>query len=108
MAQEYTACDAIVLPRVGPESFGRVLVEGQAAGLAVVGSDVGGIPETMRVGETGLLVPPGGAEALADTLVALANDSAQRTALGAAGRAWVRATFDAPVVAGACARQLGA
>lgn len=102
----YAALDVLVLSSVGPESFGRVLVEAQAAGVPVVGSAIGGIPETMRPGETGLLRPPGDAAALAEALVALAGDPAERERMGQAGQAFVARTFDGPVVAAACAALL--
>lgn len=65
--------DIIVLPSITEgkalEQFGRVIVEGQAAGLVAIGTDIGGIPNAVRDG--GLLVPERSSEALHDALKSL-------------------------------------
>ncbi|WP_295018200.1 glycosyltransferase [uncultured Micrococcus sp.] len=61
-----------VLPSVGLETFGTVVLKAQAAGCAVVASRIGGIPEAL--GGTGVLVEPGDVAAWADALHALATD----------------------------------
>jgi glycosyltransferase involved in cell wall biosynthesis len=63
----------LVLPSRS-EGMGRVVVEAFCRGRAVVGSRVGGIPDLVREGENGLLVPPGDAAALADALVRVLGD----------------------------------
>jgi glycosyltransferase involved in cell wall biosynthesis len=78
--------DVLVLPSVY-EEMGSVLVEAMAAGLPVVASDVGGIPEVVRDGETGLLVPPGDAVALATALDRLMADPDLRARLATGARA---------------------
>ena len=71
------------------------VLEAMAAGLPVVASAVGGVPELVVSGETGLLVPPDDIDALADALRALLSDALLRRAMGDAGR--VRAQlFDVP------------
>lgn len=62
------------------------ILEAMSAGLPVVASAVGGVPELVVDGETGLLVPPGDPEALADALGRLLGDAELRRRLGAAGR----------------------
>ncbi|MEL7976462.1 glycosyltransferase family 4 protein [Isoptericola sp. F-RaC21] len=57
-----------------------------AAGLPVVASAVGELPDTLEHGDAGVLVPPGDADALADALVALAHDADRRATLGARAR----------------------
>ncbi|MGI5376050.1 glycosyltransferase family 4 protein [Streptomyces sp. CA-251387] len=77
----------LVLPSLTEaESFGMVLAEAMACGTPVVGSDVGGIPHVIKPGVTGLLVPPGDADALAATCRRLLYDGALADRLGAAGR----------------------
>jgi glycosyltransferase involved in cell wall biosynthesis len=68
------------------ESFGGVLLEFQANGLACVASDVGALPELAGNGETARLVSPGDPEALAKALGELMDDPELRRAMGAAGR----------------------
>jgi len=65
-----------------------------AMGRAVVATDVGGQPEIITDERTGLLVPSGNAQALADGIVRLLGDDALRARLGAAGKARVEALCD--------------
>jgi len=78
------------------EGLPMSVLEAMAAGLPVVASAVGGIPELVVDGETGLLVPPGDPDALADALGKLITDPELRQRLGAAGRARAEACFDLP------------
>ena len=64
-------------------------VEGMAAGVPLVASRVGQLPELVRDGETGVLCEPGDAADVASALVMLAEDLDRRRRIGAAGRAWV-------------------
>ncbi len=70
------------------------ILEGMAAGLPVVASDVGGVAELVADGETGLLVPPGDPTALAAALQRLVADAPLRRRLGAAGRRRVEERFE--------------
>jgi glycosyltransferase involved in cell wall biosynthesis len=78
--------DVLVLPSAY-EEMGSVLTEAMASGLPVVASDVGGIPEVVRDGVTGLLVPPGDVDALAAALDRLVADPCLRARLSAGARA---------------------
>jgi glycosyltransferase involved in cell wall biosynthesis len=73
------------------EGMGTSILDAMAAGLAVVATRTGGIPEVVSDGETGILVPPGDPTALAGALEKLGRDPSLRAALGAAGRSRVRA-----------------
>jgi len=85
--------DIFVLPSFA-EGVPVVLMEAMAAQCAVVATRIAGIPELIADGETGLLVPPGDAAALAEALAALLDDPARRKAMGRAARAMVEAEFD--------------
>jgi glycosyltransferase involved in cell wall biosynthesis len=65
-----------VLPSVGPEACATVIMEAMASGKAVVATDIGGMPDLVDHGETGLLVPPGDSQALAHAIQALLKDRA--------------------------------
>jgi glycosyltransferase involved in cell wall biosynthesis len=82
----YAAADVFVCPSVWDEPFGTVNVEAMAAGTPVVASRVGGIPEAVSEGETGLLVPPGDEARLAEAVAGLAGDAARRRRMGEAAR----------------------
>lgn len=69
------ALDVLVHCSVKPEPFGRVIIEGMAAGVPVVGANAGAVPEIITDGETGLLVPPGDAPALAQAVGRLLDDA---------------------------------
>ena len=75
------------------EGLGSAVLDAMALGLAVVGTRAGGIPEAIEDGVTGLLVPPGRADALAEAIVRLLRDPAARQRMAAAGRARVEAEF---------------
>jgi glycosyltransferase involved in cell wall biosynthesis len=75
-----------------------VLLEAMAAGLPIVSTRVGVIPEMMVDGEHGLLIPPGDRGQLVDALVRLLGDDLARARMGALGRAWAAAEFDRRVV----------
>ncbi len=84
--------DAIALPS-RHEGHPLALLEAMALGKAVVASAVGGVPESVRDGETGLLVPSEDAAALARALARLRDDAALRRRLGAAAAHEVRARY---------------
>jgi glycosyltransferase involved in cell wall biosynthesis len=86
-------CAVVVLPS-RQEAFGRVLIEAMAAGVPVVATAVGGIPEVCTDGVTGLLVPPEDPDALAAAIARTLTDQAATAARVAAAAADVRARFD--------------
>jgi glycosyltransferase involved in cell wall biosynthesis len=92
--QDYMAAmDICVVPSV-EEPLGLVAVEAQAAGVPVIATRVGGLPEIVADGETGLLVPPRDPAAIAHAVLRLRNDPELRSRLVAAGRESARAKFD--------------
>jgi glycosyltransferase involved in cell wall biosynthesis len=101
----YSAMSMLAFPSIAPETFGRVSVEAQAAGVPVLGSDIGGIPETMAAGQTGLLLPPGDVQAWREAIMQLC-DATTRQAMGAAARAFVEQRFSTTVIAANLVRSL--
>jgi glycosyltransferase involved in cell wall biosynthesis len=88
----YAAADVLVVPSVvddlgNVDGLPNVALEGMAAGLALVASRVGGLPDVLTDRETARLVPPGDAGALASALDELLGDRSLRGRLGAAARA---------------------
>lgn len=83
------AADLFVLPS-RREGLGSVLYEAMAAGVPIVATRTGGIPEIVRDQETGLLVPPGDPKALAGAIIRLLNDSTLASRLSASAREFVR------------------
>nr|WP_246606657.1 glycosyltransferase [Lysobacter antarcticus] len=88
VAQLLPALDVFALPSL-TEGLSIALLEAGAAGLAIVATAVGGNPEIVSDGRTGLLVPPDDREATREALEALLHDDALRTRLGSAAREWV-------------------
>jgi glycogen synthase len=94
----YSLCDVLVYPRRASRLTELTTplkpLEAMAMGKIVVGSDVGGLRELIRTGETGLLCRPGDAEALGSLLKDITQQLHCRSALGAAARRWVCAERD--------------
>ena len=86
------ASDAIVHASVYPEPFGRVIVEGMLAGRPVIATGAGGVTEIVD-DETGVLVPPNDAEALARAIESLAANPVRAAQIAARGAARARAEF---------------
>lgn len=80
------------------ESFCLSILEAMCVGCPSVAPRVGGIPEVVEDGETGILVPPGDVGALAGALEALIDDGTRRRALGRAAVARARARFSREVI----------
>ena len=81
------ACDIFVLPSDCPEAQSMAICEAMMARNAVVASRVGGVPEVVVDGHTGILVPQANAAQLAQALRHLIEDDHLRARMGAAGRA---------------------
>jgi glycosyltransferase involved in cell wall biosynthesis len=79
-------CAIGVVPSVWPEPFGQVAVEAMVCGKPVVASAIGGIPDVVLDGESGLLVEPSNVSALREALRTLLLDPARRAQMGIVGR----------------------
>jgi len=84
----------VVIHASNREPFGRVLLEAMAVGRPVIAPREGGPTEIVADGETGLLVPPRDADALAQAILALLRDPARRASMARAARLRVAAVFD--------------
>jgi len=84
LPQVLNTLDIFVLPS-WTEGFGRANLEAMAAGKPVVSTNVGGIPEVVVDGETGILVPPHDPTTLAQAVIRLAEDETLRNKMGRAG-----------------------
>jgi len=82
----------LVMPSL-KEAFGVAVLEASACGRPAIASDVGGVSEVLVDGQTGILVPKGDADKLAEAILKLANDVDLRTKMGAAGRVFVRENY---------------
>jgi glycosyltransferase involved in cell wall biosynthesis len=91
-------CDVFCLPS-SIEGLPLVVLEAMAQARPVVATAVGGTPELVVDGETGVLVPAGDADALAEALDRLLRDPERARRLGEAGRRRVAAEFDADTLA---------
>jgi glycosyltransferase involved in cell wall biosynthesis len=87
------AADAVLVPSL-EEGLPNVCVEASACGRAVFGSAVGGIPDVIHDGETGLILPPGDVRAWSNTLVSYARRGDCLDEMGRRARARVRQFFD--------------
>jgi len=89
----YGQIDILIVPSLN-EAVGRVILEAGARGIPSVAAAVGGIPEVVRDGETGLLVKARDAKGMADAALRLLGDGAVRRRMGEAAAAWVRQEHD--------------
>ena len=80
-----SSLDIFVLPSLN-EGMGRVLVEAMATGLPIVATKVGGVPELVKNGINGYLVPPGDKDSMADSIVSLLKNPSLASRMGEKGR----------------------
>lgn len=88
-----SAMDVVVLSSSRPEPFGRVVIEGMAAGRPVVATAAGGVLDIIEDGINGLLVPPQDVKAMAAAIVDLVSNREQAEQMGLAARRRVEAKF---------------
>lgn len=95
MPAVYQSAAIVVLPTRYREGVPRALLEGAASGRPLIGTDMPGCREVVRDGETGFVVHPGDAGALADALQRLLSSAELRAHFGAAARALALQKFEA-------------
>jgi len=103
VASLMVASDLFVLPSTR-ESFGLVILEALALGLPVIAARVGGVPEIIKTGETGILVEPGDTEGLAKAMMWALTNLAQAGQLARQGQAMVRRHFSVEAMVKAVSR----
>lgn len=81
----YKQADIAVVPSINYESFSYTCAQAMAAGLPVIASSIGGIPETMDHGVNGILIEPGNHNQLAQAILTLVKDKELRNKMGKAG-----------------------
>jgi len=87
--------DVFCMPsRWESETFGVAAVEAEAMAVPVVATTVGGVPEAVQDGVTGILVPPDDPLAIADSICLLLRDPEKRMSMGKAGREFVKEKYD--------------
>ncbi|BAY13427.1 glycosyltransferase family 4 protein [Calothrix sp. NIES-2098] len=89
----YQQCFTVVFPSLWPEPAGLVTLEAYARYRPIIASAVGGIPEHVQEGETGILVPPNNIEKLAAAINELASNYAKTRLMGEQGQAWFQREF---------------
>jgi glycosyltransferase involved in cell wall biosynthesis len=85
---------AVVMPSLEREGLPKAVVEAMAQGVPAVVSSVGGLPELVEDGVSGLVVPPAQAAPLAEALLRLADDEALRSRMGEAARERIERVFN--------------
>ncbi|MFN8460826.1 MAG: glycosyltransferase family 4 protein [Anaerolineales bacterium] len=90
--------DALLLPSIWMEPLARIMQEGLASGMVVIGSATGGSAETIRHGENGLLFKPGDGGELADRIALLLDQPAKRRILADGGVQTAKRMFDINVM----------
>ncbi len=81
----YVSTSIVLFPSIWPEPFGRISVEAMASGKPVIATRVGGIPEVVEHGRTGLLVEPGNSRQIAEAVLYLLENKDIAKKMGANG-----------------------
>jgi glycosyltransferase involved in cell wall biosynthesis len=89
----FRSLDVFVIPSVEGDTIPQVLMQALAIGLPVVSTTVGSIPDVVTDGDTGFVVPPRDAGALAERILRLLDDARLRTRMGEQGRALVQRCY---------------
>ena len=89
------ALDVLVLPSIRSEATSQVVPQALAVGTPVVAAATGGLPEIVRDGETGRLIAPGDASALARAVLSLLDDPERAREMALAGQALIRSRYSA-------------
>ena len=89
----FRSFDVFAIPSIEGDTIPQVLMQALAIGIPVVSTTVGSIPDVVIQGETGFVVPPRDAGALAERITRLLDDAALRSRMGAQGRSLVQRSY---------------
>ena len=98
MPQVYSSLDALVLPSFD-EAMPMCVLEALSAGVPVIATEVGEVPDLIQPNETGILVAPGDVDALAGSLLWMLDHPGRAAEMGARGRAMVQRSFSSDSMA---------
>lgn len=98
LSERYRDASVFVAPS-RYESFGLIFVEAMAHGIPVIGSRVGGVPEVIAEGQTGMLISSGNHEECAQAIIELLTNDQKRHAMGARARTYVEEHFSIDLMA---------
>ena len=94
----YRACEVFVLPAVGKEGFGKVVIEANAVGKPVVANKIGGIPDAIQHGENGFLIEPGNWNIFSDRIISIFEDENLRSYMQMKAMDIVKERFDWSII----------
>jgi len=98
--QEYYASTKIVIfPSIVPETFGRIAAEAMAMGKPVIATRTGGVPEIVRNGENGIIVPPKNAKEIANAAIYLLKNETVADRMGKNGQKYVEEKYAPSLIA---------
>ncbi|MDD5504252.1 MAG: glycosyltransferase [Candidatus Omnitrophica bacterium] len=93
VAQRLKDIDLLIVPSVGEETFGRVIIEAQASGVPVIASRIGGIVDIIKENNNGILVNPRDYSGLADAILSVIKDKSLQNKLSESARDYVEKHF---------------
>jgi len=91
--QALASCNACILPALRREGLPKGIIEGMAYAVTPIVTDSGGSPELVEVGKSGIVIPPGSAQAIADAILQLYNDQQACREMGLAAQQRIQRDF---------------
>ena len=95
----YRVCDVCILPAIGIEGFGKVIIEANAVGKPVVANNIGGISDAIHNGENGFLIEPGDWNNFSNKIISILKDEELREEMKVKAINLVREKFDWQIIA---------